>query len=263
MLVNIKTGQRSTLKDHHVQQCDPVVYHVSNCAILAGGIYVYTNDTSRSVEMCDPTSNVWSFLLDMPQATSGATVGVIDKKVYVADGKGDGSWSLVNLQVYDTVLETWKLGPEMPGYLSMTSGAVVENTFVFILSWDQRNGSTLTPLNRQVNTVCLDYVVMHSMTTNIFGSYPQRGTAGVMSPFGTILEIQVSGPAYSRWLRLKSLTTIGDTLTMLFLAVFKLWLAGARVEREHRNSSFLLILVKFPHSTRLSNLHVLFTLVMY
>jgi hypothetical protein len=131
-LVNIKTGQRSTLKDHHVQQCDPVVYHVSNCAILAGGIYVYTNDTSRSVEMCDPTSNVWSFLLDMPQATSGATVGVIDKKVYVADGKGDGSWSLANLQVYDTVLETWKLGPEMPGYLSMTSGAVVENTLYIV-----------------------------------------------------------------------------------------------------------------------------------
>jgi hypothetical protein len=42
--------------------------------------------------------------------------------------------------------------------------------------------------------------------------------------------------------------------------VFKLQSAGARVKREHSNSSFLRILVSFPNSIRLPNLHVLLTL---
>ena len=129
-LISANTGHRHSLPPHQTTRHGPAACHWGDRTILAGGLVLGEDldDPLRSVEVFDPASMAWNSLPDMPHASFWATAGMIGSKLYVAGGKTyeeQRVTCLICLQIYDTTLNAWELGPDMPEHLHNASAAVV------------------------------------------------------------------------------------------------------------------------------------------
>lgn len=83
------------------------------------------------VEMYNPSSDTWVARQPLNVPRFGAAVGVVDNKIYVIGGWGDGA--LDSVEVYDPTTDTWTTGYEpIPEPVAFASAAVVDNKIYLI-----------------------------------------------------------------------------------------------------------------------------------
>ena len=105
----------------------------------------------RSVEMLLPSRGVWYRAQDMPIALDNTIVGEYhDRFIYTIGGRSQGS-PVKDVQVYDSVKDTWTAGTPLAGPAVFAhAGAVVEDTIVYI------DGAQLDNSNGQPKYVPVD-----------------------------------------------------------------------------------------------------------
>eukprot|EP00050_Salpingoeca_kvevrii_P001699 m.176990 g.176990 ORF g.176990 m.176990 type:complete len:713 (+) comp10435_c5_seq1:287-2425(+) len=84
---------------------------IDSCLIVAGGCIGNVNTTR--VDILNLNTGIWHHAAPMHEARAGAAYGVINKKFYVAGGDTCNEQSLVTMEVFDSVTETWVPGPSM------------------------------------------------------------------------------------------------------------------------------------------------------
>src|SRR5438105_2088597 len=105
--------------------------------VYSGKLYVFGGDTivsgtktpSNRVQIYDPGTNSWTNGANMPIARTASTAGVLDGKIYVADGAtSSGATNIV--QVYDPVTDMWSSATSAPTARFFVSGATFDNQFL-------------------------------------------------------------------------------------------------------------------------------------
>ncbi len=77
------------------------------CVVAVGDmVYVIGGGTSAN-EAYDPASNIWSQRRSMSTSRSLAAAAVVGGKIYVIAGRGDNSWWLSDIEVYDPAADSW------------------------------------------------------------------------------------------------------------------------------------------------------------
>jgi hypothetical protein len=215
----------------------------------------------------------------MPHATCGATAGVVSQKLYIAGGRGNDSTGSTCLQVYDTVLETWELGPKVPEYLRMTSGAVVEDKLYIVGKSDATESYVcvyfIPESNEWKYTDAIGPSGEYESWESSFRAVNHNGSLWVLfnnRAGGVITTYWYQLGDKRNWSKIPSAVApgipdhiVGDIgeIEGVVSTVVKLYSAGACFKRGRSNLSFLRTLVRFPNSIRLPSLHVMITIFMY
>lgn len=112
----------------------PEAVHHANMAVAMGKIYVlgamnlegFSFRAIGSSYVYDPVLDQWEAITSMPKGSErgAAAMGVIDGKIYLAGGLGDGA--LASFSSYDPALDTWNTNlPSLPNARDHLMGAVV------------------------------------------------------------------------------------------------------------------------------------------
>jgi len=104
----------------------------SNGVTFGGQFYVIdgTNGTSHAPQVYDPATNTWSVKAVDPVLRSESAAGVMNNKIYVAEGWGgqygsDSNAPTSALQIYDPATDSWTAGPSSLIARGLSATAVI------------------------------------------------------------------------------------------------------------------------------------------
>jgi N-acetylneuraminic acid mutarotase len=123
-----------------------------NAAAVAGGKLYSFGTGAGETFVYDPNGDLWSAKASSHYVHSlTAAVGVIDDKIYVAGGEGTPTQR--ELEVYDTVANTWTIKPPMAVARNHTAGGVIDGRFYVVGGRGAANSATaLEAYNPSTNT---------------------------------------------------------------------------------------------------------------
>ena len=78
------------------------------------GVATAVGPTLAVVEEYDPATDQWTQKADMPTGRSGMSTSVVNGKIYVIGGWGEGDQPLSTVEEYDPVTDTWTRKADMP-----------------------------------------------------------------------------------------------------------------------------------------------------
>ena len=82
--------------------------------VIGGGDTFFGWDTFAHLFRYDPTGNTWTQLADMPTARSGHGAAAVGTEIYVVGGVTAGLTPHVEVEVFDTALDAWRVEPDAP-----------------------------------------------------------------------------------------------------------------------------------------------------
>ncbi len=114
---------------------------------VIGGLEKGNYDQGSDIEKTIPSNknqrynckkNKWEELAPMPTPRQNVSVVAVDSLIYVIGGEGDSKsiWtSLKNVEVYNTINNTWSIAPALPFTRSMTGAELIANEIWVLCGW--------------------------------------------------------------------------------------------------------------------------------
>jgi hypothetical protein len=83
-----------------------------SAAVFGGQLYVLDGGGMPAPQVYDPVADSWSFKAADPVVRANPSVGVINNKIYVAEGwiNSDSNRATQALEIYDPVANSWTAG---------------------------------------------------------------------------------------------------------------------------------------------------------
>jgi N-acetylneuraminic acid mutarotase len=122
---------------------DGIIYAIGG---WAGDTATCWGELLSTVEAYDPAADTWTTKTDMPTTRSHSAIAVVDGKIYVIGGQGDGNIILSAVEAYDPATDTWTTKADMPT-ARWTAACVVDGRiYVFCgnTTWDGPEGTVPT-----------------------------------------------------------------------------------------------------------------------
>jgi len=128
-VLNLRSGKWSRKKDLLVPRCFHAVVPVHDKLYVFGGLSKETD--SITVEVYDSKQNSWSKLTTLPRVRNRLDAVALGSKIYLVSGIGDkkldDNYDLSAVDIFDTELGSWSVGPDLPLPCHGASAAVLSD----------------------------------------------------------------------------------------------------------------------------------------
>jgi hypothetical protein len=116
-----------------------------SAAIFGGQLYVFDGGGMPTPQVYDPVADSWSFKAADPVVRANTSVGVINNKIYVAEGwiNSDSNRATQALEIYDPVANSWTAGKSSQIARGGPASAVINGKLY--LTGGSKNGGRVQP----------------------------------------------------------------------------------------------------------------------